>query len=341
MFSTTIMKLAFTLLFPFLFSQTFRAESMPLEGTSVHRENLEELWGRVQELEQKYSEVKQQNEELWVLITTAHADQARGQTSDGKSISQLEFSTQQSREQLHNPSDWPLTTDLENSEGNSRNPMIASDSAETKQLKDLLMRQDLELETLSENQRGWRESVLKLQWKDPKDRGAFVKTELSKSDLARSEELFQQMREFVMQLEATVKRKCAFSASRSSVLLGSTSPQIITYDKLNANKGKDFDISTGVFVAEIPGIYFFSFNVRSYDGKYIGITLMKNNEMQVAISTDAADRRVVQSQSIMLQLEVGDTVWIQLGPHQEYAIYSNSFNYINFNGFLLYPNFIR
>nr|XP_006813255.1 PREDICTED: complement C1q tumor necrosis factor-related protein 4-like [Saccoglossus kowalevskii] len=136
-----------------------------------------------------------------------------------------------------------------------------------------------------------------------------------------------------------VKRKCAFSAARSTVMLGSLESQVITYDKLMANKGKSFDRNTGIFTAQTPGIYYFSFNVRSYDGKHIGITLMKNEETTTAIATDAGDRKVAQSQSIMLQLEVGDRVWLQLGPHKEYAIYSNSFNYVTFNGFLIYANF--
>ncbi|XP_077863115.1 uncharacterized protein LOC102802000 [Saccoglossus kowalevskii] len=339
MFSASTMKFAFTLLLIAGYGVNFRAKSMPVEATSVHKEVLDELWSRVHELELKYNEVKQQNEELWVLITTAHAGQARGQTGDGKSTSRAENVEYRIVETLGLPIDRPITVEDENLGKISTESAIASGAANTKQLKDLLMWQDVEMETLSENQHGLADRVSDLERKVQKERGAFVKAGVNNSVIARSEDLVEQMREFMAQLEATVKRKCAFSAARSTVMLGSLESQVITYDKLMANKGKSFDRNTGIFTAQTPGIYYFSFNVRSYDGKHIGITLMKNEETTTAIATDAGDRKVAQSQSIMLQLEVGDRVWLQLGPHKEYAIYSNSFNYVTFNGFLIYANF--
>ncbi|XP_006813252.1 complement C1q tumor necrosis factor-related protein 4-like isoform X2 [Saccoglossus kowalevskii] len=135
-------------------------------------------------------------------------------------------------------------------------------------------------------------------------------------------------------------KKCAFSGVRTSVLLGSAESQIITYDELYANKGKDFDIDTGIFTCQVPGIYYFSFTMRSYDNYHIGVTLVKNSSPQVSMITDASDRKVMQSQSVMLDLLIGDRVWLQLGPHKYFAVYSDDKKYITFNGFVLYPNYI-
>ncbi|XP_002732149.1 uncharacterized protein LOC100372657 isoform X1 [Saccoglossus kowalevskii] len=146
--------------------------------------------------------------------------------------------------------------------------------------------------------------------------------------------------EYINLTNQTGSKKCAFSGVRTSVLLGSAESQIITYDELYANKGKDFDIDTGIFTCQVPGIYYFSFTMRSYDNYHIGVTLVKNSSPQVSMITDASDRKVMQSQSVMLDLLIGDRVWLQLGPHKYFAVYSDDKKYITFNGFVLYPNYI-
>lgn len=46
----------------------------------------------------------------------------------------------------------------------------------------------------------------------------------------------------------------------------------------------------------------------------------------------------VQSQSVMLQLEFGDTIWLRLHGDPRYALYSNTGHYTTFNGYLIYPD---
>ncbi|XP_070537782.1 uncharacterized protein [Ptychodera flava] len=134
-------------------------------------------------------------------------------------------------------------------------------------------------------------------------------------------------------------KKCAFSAARSSPLLGEEYAQNITFDIQFVNKGKFFDRRSGVFTCQIPGIYYFTFNIRTFENKTVGITLVKSgNVAVVGMTTDPTERNIMQSQSVMIQLALGDQVWLQLGPHQDYAIYSNKYNYITFSGFLIYVN---
>ncbi|XP_077988004.1 uncharacterized protein LOC144442514 [Glandiceps talaboti] len=141
-----------------------------------------------------------------------------------------------------------------------------------------------------------------------------------------------------MATDLAASGKCVFSVSRSLSLLGKSRPQNITFDFTLANKGAYFDIDTGVFTCNKTGIYYFSFTMRSYDNKTIGVTLLKNGEPEVSISTDPSDRKVMQTQSLMLRLENADQVWLQLGGSPNFAIYSNKYHYATFNGISLYTD---
>ncbi|XP_070567327.1 complement C1q tumor necrosis factor-related protein 4-like [Ptychodera flava] len=106
-------------------------------------------------------------------------------------------------------------------------------------------------------------------------------------------------------------------------------------------KGEGFNAETGVFVTPIPGIYYFSFTMRTYDHKYIGLSLMLNEEPVISMMTDASDRKVMQTQSAMLHLKRGDRVWLLLGPSEHFALYGNIMNnYTTFNGHLIYPDHV-
>ncbi len=64
---------------------------------------------------------------------------------------------------------------------------------------------------------------------------------------------------------------------------------------------------------------------------------MKNDSEQAILYTQPSDRSIMQSQSLMLQLELSDEVWIRLYKRdRENAIYSDDVDvYITFNGYLV------
>ncbi|XP_070568841.1 uncharacterized protein [Ptychodera flava] len=139
-----------------------------------------------------------------------------------------------------------------------------------------------------------------------------------------------------------ITKRCAFSAIRTQPLLGRNSSQIVKFQTTPVSEGCNFDPVAGVFIATIPGIYYFSFTMRTYDHKHIGVSLMLNDKPVVAMTTSASDRKVMQTQSVLLHLDVDDEVWLLLGPSEHFALYgNNNNNYNTFNGHLIYPDFVE
>ncbi|XP_033096092.1 uncharacterized protein LOC117100491 [Anneissia japonica] len=128
-----------------------------------------------------------------------------------------------------------------------------------------------------------------------------------------------------------------FSATRTSNLYGSNQEQIIVFDNVVTNLGADLIESNSTFVAPVTGYYYFSFTLRSLDDDYIGASLMINDRQspEASVYTDQSSRNIMQSQNIVLQLAAGDMVWLRLGPSNNYGIYSDTYNFCTFNGFIL------
>lgn len=133
--------------------------------------------------------------------------------------------------------------------------------------------------------------------------------------------------------------RSAFSVARTSSMEGSAE-MVITFDKVYVNIGGDFDPKAGLFRCQIPGAYYFSFTMGKFPKKNLSVMLMKNkNEVEVIVYDEHHGKeRKVASQSAMLALDYGDTVWLRLHGDPHYALYSNVGPCTTFNGYLIYPD---
>ncbi|XP_062374917.1 complement C1q tumor necrosis factor-related protein 4-like [Sardina pilchardus] len=114
----------------------------------------------------------------------------------------------------------------------------------------------------------------------------------------------------------------------------------LEHGKVLTNVGRAYDSNTGVFTAPVKGVYFFTFTTYSWVREAdIGVKLMKNNEEVLLVWEwqDKGDNEDYASNSVLLELEVGDKVYMRLPKGYQVAASKNS-NIHTFSGFLLYPH---
>ncbi|XP_031729765.1 complement C1q tumor necrosis factor-related protein 1 [Anarrhichthys ocellatus] len=131
----------------------------------------------------------------------------------------------------------------------------------------------------------------------------------------------------------------AFSVARKKGLHSNDYYQTLVFDKELVNLYGHFNMFTGKLYCYVPGIYYFSLNVHTWNQRETYLHVMHNEQEAVILYAQPSDRSVMQSQSLMLQLERDDQVWVRLFKgERENAIFSDEFDtYMTFNGHLFKP----
>lgn len=129
----------------------------------------------------------------------------------------------------------------------------------------------------------------------------------------------------------------AFSVGRKKPLHSNDYYQTVVFDTEFVNLYGHFNMFTGRFYCYVPGIYFFSLNVHTWNQKETYLHIMRNTEEVVILYAQVSDRSIMQSQSLMLELREQDEVWVRLFKgERENAVFSDEFDtYVTFSGYLV------
>lgn len=132
----------------------------------------------------------------------------------------------------------------------------------------------------------------------------------------------------------------AFSVGRRKSLHSLDSYQGLVFDTVFVNLDDHFNMFKGTFVCHIPGIYFFNVNIHTWNFKETYLHIMQNDTERAIVYAQPSDRSIMQSQSLMLELELNEEVWVRLYKRErENAIYSDDVDiYITFSGYLIKPS---
>uniref|UniRef100_A0A8D0H6I5 C1q and TNF related 6 n=1 Tax=Sphenodon punctatus TaxID=8508 RepID=A0A8D0H6I5_SPHPU len=132
----------------------------------------------------------------------------------------------------------------------------------------------------------------------------------------------------------------AFSVGRKKALHSSESYQALIFDTVFVNLYGHFDMFKGKFYCYVAGLYFFSLNIHTWNFKETYMHIMRNDHQEVILYAQPSDRSIMQSQSLMLELQENDEVWVRLYKRErENAIYSDNVDiYITFSGYLIKPS---
>ncbi|XP_072047950.1 uncharacterized protein [Amphiura filiformis] len=136
-------------------------------------------------------------------------------------------------------------------------------------------------------------------------------------------------------------QKSAFSVFKTSSQTGNDG-DVLTFDNEEVNIGSDFNLITDKFTCTISGTYVFMFTISSaYNNQDPNIALVKDNDMiTTARNHENGDSSTVNYRSsnnvAMMQLSVGNQVWLKCMSNGEQVYTSSSEKLTSFNGFLLY-----
>nr|XP_060620324.1 complement C1q tumor necrosis factor-related protein 1 isoform X1 [Anolis sagrei ordinatus]XP_060620325.1 complement C1q tumor necrosis factor-related protein 1 isoform X1 [Anolis sagrei ordinatus] len=132
----------------------------------------------------------------------------------------------------------------------------------------------------------------------------------------------------------------AFSVGRKKPLHSNDYYQTLIFDTEYVNLYGHFNMFTGKFYCYVPGVYFFSLNVHTWNQKETYLHIMHNGAEAAILYAQASDRSIMQSQSLMLELQDQDEIWVRLFKgERDNAVFSDEYDtYVTFSGYLVKPS---
>uniref|UniRef100_F7CP25 Adiponectin, C1Q and collagen domain containing n=1 Tax=Monodelphis domestica TaxID=13616 RepID=F7CP25_MONDO len=135
--------------------------------------------------------------------------------------------------------------------------------------------------------------------------------------------------------EPAFRYRSAFSVGLASRPPAPNVPIIFT--KIFYNEQNHYDVTTGKFRCNFPGLYYFSYQLTVYL-KDVKVSLFKKDKAVMFTFDQFKEQNVDQaSGSVLLHLQAGEEVWLQVyGDGEHNGLYADNVNDSVFSGFLLY-----
>ncbi|XP_024863379.1 complement C1q tumor necrosis factor-related protein 2 isoform X2 [Kryptolebias marmoratus] len=112
----------------------------------------------------------------------------------------------------------------------------------------------------------------------------------------------------------------------------------IRFSRILLNEGEHYNASSGKFVCEIPGVYYFTYDI-TLANKHLAIGLVHNGQYKIKTFDANTGNHDVASGSTVLQLKVLDQVWLQIFYSEQNGLFFDPFwTDSTFTGFLIYAD---
>ncbi|XP_069473982.1 complement C1q and tumor necrosis factor-related protein 9-like [Ambystoma mexicanum] len=109
----------------------------------------------------------------------------------------------------------------------------------------------------------------------------------------------------------------------------------VPFNKILNNPQNHFDATNSVYIAPTNGTYFFSYQLSVF-GRVLVVGLFRNSRLVSRLANDA--NRAVASQSLVMRLSAGDSIWLQTKNDQSNGIYFDGNTDSIFSGYLIAPD---
>ncbi|XP_052764805.1 uncharacterized protein LOC128206425 [Mya arenaria] len=113
--------------------------------------------------------------------------------------------------------------------------------------------------------------------------------------------------------------------------------EVIVYERVKTNQGNGYNATTGTFTAPAQGLYLFIMQKCSPPNKYSYLQIMKEGSGLLTSAHYDEDNHSCSSSQAFVQLDFGETVWIQCsrgGPNAQ--LYEDSNHWNSFGGALFH-----
>ncbi|XP_072047608.1 uncharacterized protein [Amphiura filiformis] len=137
-------------------------------------------------------------------------------------------------------------------------------------------------------------------------------------------------------------QQSAFSVFKLHTQTGNIN-DVLGFDYAETNIGTNFNLDTDKFTCGIAGTYVFFFKIFSNHHLYDPLIQLVRDDIGIASasnleSSESSSSTIDRSSSNMaiVQLEVGNQVWLKFAHRGGERIYSDRYKHVSFSGFLLY-----